>query len=651
MANPQPEPESKPAAASATPGSGDTHIPTRQKKQYLCAVRNAPGAFQLMAAGMFEPLTTDALQKALDEDAGIDVVKRIKMSGGSTFSALSAGPAGGTSRTPDIIVTSIDPERGEALRREAASNPNLIVEEDRHLTHFGLEVLGIQNAVSSALLPTTSTSVNISFRVTGENDAPLAKATVIVWGNPPAQSETDDQGEVHLTVFGGPIGSIKAVYVKPYANYWEKYLSQPAVIEAGANVIKLRPLTETFKNFPTTGIVGWGQRAMQIDQLGPTLTGRGVKIGIIDSGCDNTHPQLTRVQSGVDITNGGDKNSWINDQFSHGTHCAGVIGAASGAVQGIRGFAPEATIVPFKVFPGGRFSDLIEALDECIKQEIDVVNCSLGSDAVSELVARKVQEALEAGVVLVFAAGNSGGSVQFPGNLPGVVSVSAIGRLNEFPPDTFHAQNILPGGIGDFFPARFSCFGPQIKLSGPGVAIISSVPGGGYAAWDGTSMAAPHITGMAALILAHHPAFLSVAKQRNLQRVTQLLHILQGVSAPAVVDVARGGAGLPQPLAALGQPPVSAGTGAVAAAAPQASTAPAPPAPTAPNVPPNALGGNVGGMAPGGYAGGMAPGAVGVTPGWGIGYGQQAADWGAAIYNQLAYRAMLFAQLRAAGLI
>jgi subtilisin len=640
-----------PPAQPTTPGS-ETQV-TMRKRRYLCAVRPPAGGLQPMAAAMLQPMaaaaimppmTADALNNHLQGMEGADVVRRIKPKGVSDFAALSAGVAGAVSSTPEIIVADIDYERGEALRLQAASHPNLIVEEDKLLTHYGVEDTTriAHNVASATLLPTAQPSVDVTLRVVGEDATPLANATVYVWGaSTPAQGTTGADGQVQLTVYGGPIESIRAVYVKPAANYWEKFATRPALNEAAVNVVQLRPLTETFANFPATGIVGWGQRFMQLDQLGQTLTGQNIKVAIIDSGCDNTHPQLTRVQTGVDLTNNNDARSWTNDELSHGTHCAGVIGAASGTVQGIRGFAPEAELIPLKVFPGGRFSALIDALDECINRDIDVVNLSLGSEQPSELVARKVQEAIEHGVVLIVAAGNSGGPVQFPGALPGVVTVSAIGKLNEFPPDTYHAENILPGGIGDIFPAKFSCFGPQVKFSGPGVAIVSSVPGGGYAAWDGTSMAAPHITGIAALILAHHPVFQGRPKVRNAQRVAQLLQILQSVARPSVADVTRGGAGLPFAMAALGQPTVAAGPGVGAPLQPQ---------PSAPGAPQSVIGGLLGGIG--------APGFGGQLPYWSAGYGvpvdgniAQQPAWAAAVGNLPIYQAILLAHLRAAGLV
>jgi subtilisin len=440
---------------------------------------------------------------------------------------------------------------------------------------------------------------------------------------------------------------MRALYVKPTSDYWEYFVLRPALNENGVTVVQLKPLTSTFPNFPQQGLVGWGQKLMGLDAIAPTLTGRGVKIAIIDSGCDNTHPQLTHVQNGMDFTENGTDTSWTTDTVSHGTHCAGIITGSSRTVQGIRGFAPEAEVHSFKVFPGGRFSSLIDALDQCIAREIDVVNMSLGSDQVSELVTRKIQEALDRGVALIVAAGNSGGPVQFPGNLTNVMTVAAVGQLNQYPEDTNHAQNVLPGGIGSIFPAKFSCYGSQIDICGPGVAIASSVPGGGYAAWDGTSMATPHVTGLAALILAHHPAFQGQPKQRNALRVAQLYQLLTLNSAPVVTDPQRGGAGLPSAAALFG-------TASQAAAQPVAAVAGTPA--TAPGTPPVAAVPPSGGIslppaqAAGSYGQPGYPAALGAGYPYGI-YGGGRAGWSLdpALIQMIQMAQM--AQMRAAGLL
>ena len=85
-----------------------------------------------------------------------------------------------------------------------------------------------------------------------------------------------------MTVFGGPIETIQAIYVKPAADHWDRMLRAPALQAGAVNTVQLRPLTERFNGFPQNGMIGWGQRLMKLDRLDPSFTGAGVKIGIID---------------------------------------------------------------------------------------------------------------------------------------------------------------------------------------------------------------------------------------------------------------------------------------------------------------------------------------------------------------------------------
>jgi subtilisin family serine protease len=424
----------------------------------------------------------------------------------------------------------------------------VIVEHDALLKHADATFDLLRASVESSLLPTSSStdSALVRLRVAGADDSPVKKATVMVYGRGfPAQGTTDRQGKVELNVPGGGLDSIQAVYVKPEADYWEKFITRPSFSADTENIITLRRLSDGIQGFPNNKTVGWGGKMMGLDRLGSTVTGRGAKVAIIDSGCDNSHPQLTHVTRGHDFTTDeGSDETWTTDVISHGTHCAGVIAGASN--QGIRGFAPDAEVYALKVFPGGRFSALIDALDLCIEREIDVVNLSLGSDEASELVAHKLLEAKSKGVACIVAAGNSAGPVQFPGSLLDVLTVSAIGRVGEFPDDTYHAQTVDPQlpPVNGIFSAKFSCFGPQVDVCAPGVAIISCVPGG-YAAWDGTSMATPHVTGLAALLLAHHPLFQGPFKARNAARVDQLFQLMKSTATALSADVQRTGSGMP----------------------------------------------------------------------------------------------------------
>ena len=203
----------------------------------------------------------------------------------------------------------------------------------------------------------------------------------------------------------------------------------------------------------------------------------------------------------------------------------------------------------------------------------------------SELVAQKITEARLNGIACIAGAGNSGGAVRFPGNVPGVLTVAAVGKLGEYPQDTRHAQRALPQPVAfsGIFATNFSGWGPQIGVCAPGVAVVSSVPGGGYAAWDGTSMAASHVVGLSALLLSHHPMLQSINYGAHAgQRVSTLYDFLRIAAIPyAQVDPNRVGAGLPDLQQVPGLLPSSQpflGSGMAAASSLGSLQAPLPPA-------------------------------------------------------------------------
>ncbi|MEF3366750.1 S8 family serine peptidase [Methylocystis sp. 9N] len=543
-----------PETAAPSPNGADPRVEpmaAAPTERYMIATRRVPG---------FAPASASDLANALP---GVKIVRRLQPRG---LNAFSVGAP--MSQTPEILVAEMDRQRGLAL--QASAPPNVIVERDAFLRYSD----DLRPFDFNGVMPIAAgVGVDVQIRVIGAGGKPLPKATVYVYGPGfPGQGLTNERGEVVVTVFGGPIQTIRAIYVKPVADHWDRML-QGIALQAGAwNTVQLRPLTEKFAGFPQQGMIGWGQRLMKLDRLDPSFNGSGVKIGIIDSGCDSAHPQLRHVTRGADLTNGGDKASWANDMIGHGTHCAGIITAASDTVAGIRGFAPQAEVHSLKVFPGGRFSDLIDALDECVDRQLDVVNMSLGSGEPSELVAQKIAEARQNGVACIVAAGNSSGPVQFPGVLPTVLTVAALGKLEEFPEDSYHAQTVEPQLVaGALFSPKFTCFGPQVAVGAPGVAIVSTVPGGGYAAWDGTSMATPHVTGMAALLLAHHPLLQAARAARNEQRVAQLFSLLASSGVRYLGDPTREGVGAPdfERVPGLAAPqPIGAATPASAGPAP-----------------------------------------------------------------------------------
>lgn len=532
--------DAKPAAADAKPASRDVR---QRKGQFLVAPRKNPG-MQMMGIA---PLSFSVVEQALKDAPDIEIIDRVGPR--QVVGALGAGMQEG-----GVLVTLMSEDKAQALAQQAQGQ--LIVERDQSLQLLDV-TYSQQPPLANCNLPVTGSSFSAEILVTGKGQ-PVAGADVYLFGSLlPAHGVTDANGRVRLTLFGETAASLRKLYVKPRADYWSFFQLQPDISDNELNVVPLRALSDwpTLKNFPQQQQLSWGQRAMRLDQLPPTYRGQGVKIAVIDSGCANAHPDLTQVTRGYDIVNkASNPASWNIDTIAHGSHCTGVIAGLDSAT-GVRGFAPDAEIHACKLFPGGQVSQLIEALEYCIEHQIDVVNLSLGGAEPSEALEQQIVRARQAGIACIVAAGNSGGPVQYPGSSPNVLSVAAIGRVNEFPADSYHAQTMTPlVDANGFFSASFSCFGPEIAVCAPGVAVTSSVPDNNFAAWDGTSMAAPHITGLAALVLAHHPDFRGTGQMRSAARVERLFQIIRMSCQPLMLgDQRRTGFGLPDVPRAVGQ--------------------------------------------------------------------------------------------------
>lgn len=520
---------------SGNGGDGDFAAapPGRRRERYVIGTRTAPGG----RAFVDSQHSMDDVVRYLSHQENVEVIKRIKLGGTPPFAAEG-------SSVNEVIVAKID--EGKAQRLRSVAPPHLIIERDSLLACA--DYLPVPSAIPfGALLPLRSIATEVTIRVIGERDQPLARARVIVYGGElPAQALTDETGTARITFFGGSTGAIQTLFIGAASNHWDRVISAPR-LSSGINTVKLRPLQEFFPNFPTARLLGWGQRLMGLNSTDGRFSGSGIRIGIIDSGCDTSHPLLRHVTQGKDFITGATDTSWTQDLVSHGTHCAGIINASI-TEQGIVGCAPGAELHVFKVIPEGRVSDLLAALDECIERELDLINISVVSDGFSELVSQKLQEARQKGIACIVAAGNSGGLLAFPATQPGIMAVAAVGKLKEFPADSSHALSVVAPLIGrdDIFPARFSGAGPQVAFSAPGVAIVSTVPGGGYAAVDGTSAAAAHVTGYAALILAHHPLFQEGALgMHSEQRVQALFELMRASAVARFPDPQRGGVGVP----------------------------------------------------------------------------------------------------------
>ena len=232
-------------------------------------------------------------------------------------------------------------------------------------------------------------------------------------------------------------------------------------------------------------------------------SGGGVKVAVMDSGIDINHSDLQVVGGYNAVTRTA---SGYNDDLSicngHGTHIAGTIAAKANGT-GVVGIAPAAQLYSIKVFEniGGSClaytSSQIVGLNWAVTQGIRLVNVSIGSTSESYSYENAMQTAAAQGTYVVAAAGNSGGSMSYPGFSTHVIGVGALDSGNNR--------------------ASFSSFGPALDFAAPGVGINSTMPGGGYGGKSGTSMATPHVVGVAALILAAQPGLSLDGLRQKLQ--------------------------------------------------------------------------------------------------------------------------------------
>ncbi len=210
-----------------------------------------------------------------------------------------------------------------------------------------------------------------------------------------------------------------------------------------------------------------------------------ILIAVVDTGVDYTHPDLNdgRVRTDIDrdFVNGDDD---ARDDHGHGTHVAGIIAAAANGV-GTVGVLWQVSILPVKVLNAqgsGSADQVAQGVQYAADQGARIINLSLGSPHCSQALADAVNYAFERGAVIVAAAGNDGGPVGYPAAHERVVAVAAT--------DSQDGR------------AAFSNRGPEVDVAAPGVAILSTVPGG-HQSFSGTSMAAPYAAGVAGLVLAH----------------------------------------------------------------------------------------------------------------------------------------------------
>lgn len=241
----------------------------------------------------------------------------------------------------------------------------------------------------------------------------------------------------------------------------------------------------------------WGVNQIDAEKSWSISRGMGTKVAIIDTGIDQNHPDLIdNLAGGVNFVQSGrgakvtvDPSAWDDDN-GHGTHVAGTVAAVDNTA-GVIGVAPDTSLYGVKVLNSagsGYVSDIVSGIEWSINNNMQVINMSLGLTSHVQALQDAVNSADATGVVVIAAAGNSGdgsastNEVNYPAKYTSTIAVAATDSSDRI--------------------ASFSSDGSEVEIAAPGVDVLSTTLGGGYGTLSGTSMATPHVAGVAAAMLA-----------------------------------------------------------------------------------------------------------------------------------------------------
>lgn len=287
-----------------------------------------------------------------------------------------------------------------------------------------------------------------------------------------------------------------------------EYAKRPDVMRAEPNVVVSLDLPQredpdgviaSTVNDPYSSLQ-YSLSKMDVYRASDTSKGDGVVIAILDSGIDFAHPDLQGkyISTGRNFVGSGA----ATDDHGHGTHVAGIAAAATNNGVGLAGVGYNARILPVKVLSAngsGSYAQIVSGINYALDNNARVINLSLGGTTPTGLLEQAIANAWARGAVLTCAAGNSSSpSPIYPAAYPGCIAVAATDQ-------------------GDRR-AEYSNYGDLwVDVGAPGSGVFGTTRGGGYEAWNGTSMAAPNAAGVVALIWGAHPTWTNVQVRAALE--------------------------------------------------------------------------------------------------------------------------------------
>ena len=275
--------------------------------------------------------------------------------------------------------------------------------------------------------------------------------------------------------------------------------------------------------------VSWGLRRLGVEDMwNAGFDGKGVVVGHLDTGIDGDHPSLKgAIFDFAEFDLAGDKvpDAKPHDSDEHGTHTAGTIVGRAGE-KGAFGVAPGAQIASAMVIEGGQVIDrILSGMDWIVEKKCPILSMSLGLRGFTPAFQQIINALRAGGVLPVFAVGNEGPMTsRSPGNYDNVLSVGAMDQADAVA--SFSSSQKFDRPADPLVP----------DLVAPGVGILSCIPGGKFAEMDGTSMATPHVAGLAVLLKQAKPA-------ASIDQIEQA--IIGSCTLPAGMLKARGNRGLP----------------------------------------------------------------------------------------------------------